>query len=210
MRPLPYTQSNTNRLIKISSSIYYNFAVLLLFGPFITLRVLDSRLIPLELCVHAARTITSLLHSYGELYSLRRTPCFIPILTVASNIMHAVQAEIQGTPNLQLNPGISILSEMTFCHKLARRGIKYLNVVEQRTSLVVETQSKESPYQFVRCSISFIEAGIEDLPPSQADPFCTSIYAPFPGQALPVASFLRDLQEAGFELAHADSKGEGR
>jgi hypothetical protein len=196
--------------MKISSSIYYNFAVLLLFGPFITLRVLDSKLIPRELCVQAARTITSLLHSYGELYSLRRTTCFMPILTVASNIMHAVQAEIQGTRNLQLSPGISILSEMTFCHRFARRGIKYLNVVEQRTSLIVETQSEESPYQFVRCSISFIEAGIEDLPPSQADPFCTSIYAPFPGQVLPVASFLRDLQEAGFELARADSTREGR
>lgn len=121
--------------------------------------------------------------------------------------MHAVQAEIQATPNLQLDPGISILSEMTFCHTLARRGIKYLNVVERRISL--ERQSDESPYQFVRCSINFIAAGIEDLPPSQADPLCTSIYAPFPGQVLPVETFLEDLQKSGFELAHADTKGEG-
>ncbi|KAH8600174.1 fungal-specific transcription factor domain-containing protein [Bisporella sp. PMI_857] len=184
--------------------IYYNFAILLLFCPFVRLRMLNSEIVPLEVCIQAAQTITSLFASYIELYSLRRTPCFMPILAMASNIMHAVHAEILGTPNLQFRPSLSILQEMAYSHGFARRGIKYLYILEQRTSLATglqnESTTKESPYQHVRCSLNFLESGIEDLPPDQADPFCTSICAPFPSQVLPVVSHNIELQKLGFEL----------
>jgi hypothetical protein len=162
----------------------------------------------LQLCVQAATTIGSLLISYGQLYTVRRTPCFLPIIALASDIMLVAQAEIQGTPNLQLFPGISTLQEMAYAHTFAIRGVKFLRALEQRTNLAMPSDGatrsidRAGLYQHVRGSLCFVEAGIENLPPSQADPFYTSIFAPFPSQVLPTPSFIRELRTCGFEMVN--------
>jgi len=160
--------------------MYYNFAILLLFGPFIRFRIIGSELMPFQLCVQAATTIDSLLISYGRLYTLRRTPSFMPIISLASNIMLVVKAEIQGTPSLQRLSGISSLQEMAYAHNFANRGVKYLRTLEQRKNLEIPSDgarsiAKTGLYQHVRNSLCFVEAGIENLPPTQADSFYTSM-----------------------------------
>jgi hypothetical protein len=122
--------------------------------------------------------------------------------------MHAAQAEIQGSPNSNFVLGLSLLEGMTYSHSFARRSLKYLHVLEQHRNLVAGISNEEDSsstvkmglYQYIKASVSFVEAGIEDLPLDQADPFHTSIFAPFPTQILPTISFKVELQKLGFEL----------
>ena len=67
--------------------MYYHFAILLLFRPFIRLRLIDSTLLPRTICVQAARAIHGLTRSYSQLYTLRRTPSFVPYFVLTSTIM---------------------------------------------------------------------------------------------------------------------------
>ncbi|KAI2627165.1 hypothetical protein GGS21DRAFT_256503 [Xylaria nigripes] len=68
--------------------MYYHFAILLLFRPLIKLRIIGSAILPRDVCSQAADAIQGLLHSYSQLYSLRRTPCFVPYFLLTSSIMH--------------------------------------------------------------------------------------------------------------------------
>ncbi|KAI1765794.1 fungal-specific transcription factor domain-containing protein [Hypoxylon sp. FL1150] len=80
--------------------MYYHFAILLLFRPLIKLRIIGSGILPRDVCSQAADAIQGLLHSYSQLYTLRRTPSFVPYFVLTSSIMHlAVGAEIsKGQP----------------------------------------------------------------------------------------------------------------
>lgn len=68
--------------------MYYHFAILLLFRPFIKLKILGSKVSPRDVCSQAADAIQGLLRSYSQLYTLRRTPSFVPYFVLTSAIMH--------------------------------------------------------------------------------------------------------------------------
>ena len=68
--------------------MYYHFAILLLFRPLIKLRIIGSSITPRDVCSQAADAITGLLRSYSQLYTLRRTPSFVPYFVLTSSIMH--------------------------------------------------------------------------------------------------------------------------
>ncbi|KAI1343550.1 fungal-specific transcription factor domain-containing protein [Xylariaceae sp. FL0016] len=68
--------------------MYYHFAILLLFRPLIKLRIIGSSLLPRDVCTQAADAIQGLLRSYSQLYTLRRTPSFVPYFVLTSSIMH--------------------------------------------------------------------------------------------------------------------------
>ncbi len=68
--------------------MYYHFAILLLFRPLIKLRIIGSCVIPRDVCTQAADAIQGLLRSYAQLYTLRRTPSFVPYFVLTSTIMH--------------------------------------------------------------------------------------------------------------------------
>ncbi|GAW26054.1 putative nitrate assimilation regulatory protein nirA [Rosellinia necatrix] len=75
--------------------MYYHFAILLLFRPLIKLRIIGSAILPRDVCSQAADAIQGLLRSYSQLYTLRRTPSFVPYFLLASSIMHlAIGASI--------------------------------------------------------------------------------------------------------------------
>lgn len=69
-------------------SMYYHFAILLLFRPLIKLRIIGSAILPRDVCSQAADAIQGLLRSYSQLYTLRRTPSFVPYFLLTSSIMH--------------------------------------------------------------------------------------------------------------------------
>ncbi|KAI0886400.1 fungal-specific transcription factor domain-containing protein [Annulohypoxylon maeteangense] len=74
--------------------MYYHFAILLLFRPLIKLRIIGSGILPRDVCSQAADAIQGLLRSYSQLYTLRRTPSFVPYFVLTSSIMHlAIGAE---------------------------------------------------------------------------------------------------------------------
>ncbi|KAK8037980.1 fungal-specific transcription factor domain-containing protein [Apiospora phragmitis] len=81
--------------------IYYHCVILLLFRPFIRLRIDKSSVLPRDICTEAADAIRGLLRSYSQLYTLRRTPSFLPYLTLISATMHLTAATVrvnEGSP----------------------------------------------------------------------------------------------------------------
>ncbi|KAI1327032.1 hypothetical protein F5Y16DRAFT_410553 [Xylariaceae sp. FL0255] len=68
--------------------MYYHFAILLLFRPLVKLRIIGSAILPRDVCSQAADAIQGLLRSYSQLYTLRRTPSFVPYFVLTSSIMH--------------------------------------------------------------------------------------------------------------------------
>ncbi len=103
----------------------------MLFGPFIKFRFQGSFFCPHEICIQAAEMIRALLASYRRLYSLRRTPSFVPIITLASPILYIVQEESPevGVPT-QLSQGVGNLREIGFSHKEAVRRAHVLATVQ--------------------------------------------------------------------------------
>jgi hypothetical protein len=80
--------------------MYYHFAILLLFRPLIKLRIIGSCVSPRDVCSQAADAISGLLRSYSQLYTLRRTPSFVPYFVLTSSIMHlAIGATSPGPPH---------------------------------------------------------------------------------------------------------------
>ncbi|KAI3400743.1 hypothetical protein diail_1952 [Diaporthe ilicicola] len=78
--------------------MYYHFAILLIFRPFVKLRILTSSISPRDLCSDAANAIQGLCTSYSQLYTLERTPSFVPYFVLTSSIMHLATAA-SGTPS---------------------------------------------------------------------------------------------------------------
>jgi hypothetical protein len=111
--------------------MYYHFAILLLFRPFIKLRFIGSRVSPHDVCCQAADAIITLLRSYDQLYTLQRTPSFIPYIVMASCIQQLVRINTSTNSNgnsgqTQFRQGIKDLSDMTVCHGFARRALNIL------------------------------------------------------------------------------------
>ncbi|EPE05522.1 nitrogen assimilation transcription factor nira [Ophiostoma piceae UAMH 11346] len=89
--------------------MYYHFAILLLFRPLIKLRIIGSSILPKDVCLQAADAIQKLLRSYSQLYTLQRTPSFVPYFVLTSAIMHlAIGAASSG----ELPPGADIAGTM--------------------------------------------------------------------------------------------------
>ena len=102
--------------------MYYHFAILLLFRPFIKLGIIGSSVSPRDVCKQAADAIATLVNSYSQLYTLRRTPCFVPYFVLTSGITHLVTLSTEGGGPKRVHQGISDLRVMAGCHGFARRG----------------------------------------------------------------------------------------
>src|SRR3569833_42774 len=152
--------------------MYYHFAILLLFRPLIKLRIIGSSIRPVDVCAQAADAIQGLLRSYSQLYTLRRTPSFVPYFVLTSSIMHlAIGASSSGLPSdaaktevqsptpgpaekpadgSKLNPrvaesinrGIADLTEMAPCHHFAEQALNILRYLAKKWNIDVEIASK--------------------------------------------------------------------
>jgi hypothetical protein len=132
--------------------MYYHFAILLLFRPLIKLRLIGSLVTPRDVCSQAADAISSLLRSYSQLYTLRRTPSFVPYFVLTSSIMHlaigatfskAGDAE-QAMPSVEprvaeaIRSGIADLTEMAPCHFFAEQALNILRYLAKKWRIDVE------------------------------------------------------------------------
>ncbi|KAJ0123814.1 hypothetical protein J7T55_012284 [Diaporthe amygdali] len=87
--------------------MYYHFAILLLFRPLIKLRIVGSGMLPRDVCSQAADAIQGLSRSYSQLYTLRRTPSFVPYFVLTSSIMHLAIAASGGPSQSEGQEGAS-------------------------------------------------------------------------------------------------------
>ena len=106
--------------------MYYHTAILLLFRPFVKLNITGSGVSPRDLCQQAANTISILLKSYSDLYTLERTPSFVPYFVLASTITHVITFGNHQAGPEQLQAAIADLRQMQSCHGFANRA---LNIV---------------------------------------------------------------------------------
>lgn len=145
--------------------MYYHFAILLLFRPLIKLRIIGSSISPRDVCSQAADAISGLLRSYSQLYTLRRTPSFVPYFVLTSSIMHlAIGATVSGPPHpaggselvqggqspqprvLKIDPrvteaisrGIADLTEMAPCHFFAEQALNILRFLAKKWNIDVD------------------------------------------------------------------------
>lgn len=148
--------------------MYYHFAILLLFRPLIKLRIVGSSVAPRDVCLQAADAIQGLLRSYSQLYTLRRTPSFVPYFVLTSSIMHLaigassipIHASEPATPSGQhradpsaaariaskldpkvaeaINQGIADLTEMAPCHGFAEQALNILRYLARKWHLDVD------------------------------------------------------------------------
>lgn len=139
--------------------MYYHFAILLLFRPLIKLRIIGSTVSPREVCTQAADAIQGLLHSYSQLYTLRRTPSFVPYFVLTSSIMHLAiaastspaQSTADGTApqkpgpaklgekvTKSINQGIEDLTEMAPCHHFAEQALNILRYLAKKWNIKVD------------------------------------------------------------------------
>lgn len=137
--------------------MYYHFAILLLFRPLIKLKIIgNDDLDPRELCLQAADAITGLLRSYSQMFTLRRTPSFVPYFVLTSCIMHlAIGANKGGSQEPEINTrvaeaisrGIADLTEMAPCHFFAEQALNILRFLAKKWGIDVEIKSTASEYQ---------------------------------------------------------------
>lgn len=139
--------------------MYYHFAILLLFRPLIKLRIIGSTVSPREVCSQAADAIQGLLHSYSQLYTLRRTPSFVPYFVLTSSIMHLViaassppvqsssdgsttqkpsRAKLGEQVTKSINQGISDLTEMAPCHHFAEQALNILRYLAKKWNIEID------------------------------------------------------------------------
>jgi len=145
--------------------MYYHFAILLLFRPLIKLRIIGSQVLPKQVCGQAADAIQGLLRSYAKLYTLRRTPSFVPYFVLTSAIMHlaivatsaqaqqlaagpsspntAVEAAVKIDPHVSesIAQGIKDLMEMAPCHHFAEQALNILRYLAKKWKIDVDTDS---------------------------------------------------------------------
>ncbi|KAH8754772.1 fungal-specific transcription factor [Diaporthe sp. PMI_573] len=153
--------------------MYYHFAILLLFQPLIKLRIKESKLLPRDVCTSAANAIQGLTRSYSQLYTLQRTPSFVPYFVLTSLItLLAIAASgtpsesegqagatpespadhpLAGSGSPQLDPlvtksinrGIADLIEMAPCHHFAEQALNILQYLAKKWNIEVEMEDHD-------------------------------------------------------------------
>ncbi|KAK9442167.1 fungal specific transcription factor [Metarhizium brunneum] len=173
--------------------MYYHFAILLLFRPLIKLRIIGSKILPKDVCSQAADAIQGLLTSYSQLYTLRRTPSFVPYFVLTASIMHlaiAASAAVDVNPGKVtpadirkavkvdsrvsevLKKGIADLTEMAPCHHFAEQALNILRYLAKKWNIEVDfDNSNLTPEDYDRLvrpyssSLNFFapNVGVEDF-----------------------------------------------
>ena len=117
--------------------MYYHYAILLLFRPFIKLHIMGSGVSPRDVCSQAADAISALVYSYDQLYTLRRTPSFVPYFVLASSITHLVGHEMDPHGLDKFYQGIDDLKVMESCHGFATRARDILHFLSSHWEIAI-------------------------------------------------------------------------
>ncbi|KAJ6438335.1 amino-acid permease inda1 [Purpureocillium lavendulum] len=132
-------------------SMFYHFAVLLLFRPIIHLRLIDSQVCPRDVCLQAAHALHALLRAYAQLYTLKWTPAFLPHFVLTSSVTHLAigvmmaeadsaggGASIDAQFTEAVKEGMDGLAEMAPCHHFAEQALNILRYLVQEWNLEVD------------------------------------------------------------------------
>jgi hypothetical protein len=188
--------------------MYYHFAILMLFRPFIKLEIVGSGVSPRDVCAQAADAIMALVNSYAQLYTLRRTPSFVPYFVLAASITHLVVFGTgRGGPE-QLHQGIADLKTMAVCHGFATQARDILRFLADHWQVDVALDQSDGGDPEVACrpqstSLNQFCPNIESIYMiSRITPLQSHeenpLFWPFPMQGRPLIGIGVELELAGF------------
>lgn len=143
--------------------MYYHFAILLLFRPLIKLRIIGSGILPRDVCLQAADAIQGLLRSYSQLYTLQRTPSFVPYFVLTASIMHlaiGVSSTDYELAHGHLGAGLSA-SESDFAARQAEVESSKMHAVRPRAD--DHRHHMQPIIKMDPRAVESINRGIEDL-----------------------------------------------
>ncbi|PBP21844.1 fungal specific transcription factor domain-containing protein [Diplocarpon rosae] len=191
-------------------SMYYHSAILFLFRPFIKLSITESGACPRDLCNQAAETITVLLKSYSDLYTLQRTPSFVPYFVLASSIAHIVKIGNERVGPQHLRQSICNLREMSSCHSFATRALNIIRFLTAHWGLKFEMDGDELLADVEKfCQSSSLSLNLFCPNIASTDMMdsigsvaegATPVFWPFPLQGRPFLGSGPRLEEAGFKV----------
>jgi hypothetical protein len=187
--------------------MYYHFAILLLFRPFIQLHFINSRVSPRDVCSQAADAILTLVRSYDQLYTLKRIPSFVPYVVLTSCIIHLIRASGSNSALNSFRQGANDLRDMCVCHGFAKRALNVLRfLAEQWETGNALGEEPQMPLEEVKhlcapssTSLNFfcpiiVTHTLGDIEPSGL----STLFAPFPMQGLPLLANEDELEQDGF------------
>ncbi|ESZ95156.1 hypothetical protein SBOR_4456 [Sclerotinia borealis F-4128] len=195
------------------SHMYYHYAILLLFRPFIKLSIVGSGVSPRDVCNQAADAISTLTSSYAQLYTLRRTPSFVPHFLLVASITHLVTLGNTKIGTEKVTQGITDLKDMAKCHGFSSRACNILRHLARKWNIAVPDDNEEQTEpdtldaQARPSSVSFNQFCTEvdgsdmmrgiGVANAEEDP----LFWPFPMQGRPLMAYKGDsLEKLGFEL----------
>jgi hypothetical protein len=194
--------------------MYYHYAILLLFRPFIKLDIVGSRISPRDVCQQAAEAISTLLTSYDQLYTLHRTPSFVPYFVLASTITHLVTFGNGRATAERLQQGMSILKTMSSCHGFAERSRRIIAFLNQHWHINIplehdDNNEEEDLEAFCRpsttsttssnhwCPNARFQDVVSGIGPVEVDE--NPLFWPFPFQGRPLLEVNTMLEQSGFK-----------
>jgi hypothetical protein len=183
--------------------MYYHFAILLLFRQFWNLNIFESSTFPRTVCSEAAQNIFVLIRSYKDLYTLRRTPSFVPYILLTATLAYVADIKheqtVNGVTTLSYgSQGLNLLLEMCTSHFFAKRSVEIIKFFARQWGLqvpeldVLPPQSQHSddedqdknPLAFPQ-AFTFFRPNASSESDATPDPrFSTlpTLFSPFPAQ----------------------------
>jgi hypothetical protein len=117
--------------------MYYHYTMLLLFRPFIKLDIVGSGVLPRDICFQAAEAVSTLVESYASLYTLQRTPSFVPYFVLASTMVHGLKVGLLDANSELLQQGVESLKEMATAHAFASHALKIVRFLLKQWGISV-------------------------------------------------------------------------
>jgi len=188
--------------------LYYHFAILLLFRPFIQLHLVNSRVSPRDVCSQAADAIITLVRSYDQLYTLNRTPSFLACVVLTSCTVHLIRASGSRSALNSFRQGANDLRDMGACRGFAKNALNVLRFLaeewgtpnalgEDLVMLKEEVGTLCSPSS---SSLNFFCPFVFNHIPERLRPGTSSVlFSPFPMQGLPLLAD-DELERDGFSI----------
>ena len=175
--------------------MYYHNAILLLFRPFIQYTFSQSTISPCDICEEAAENIRSITRSYRQLYTLRRTPTFMPYVILNSGVNHL----IDGTAPMGFSfnhQTLNDLNDMCICHTFTKRSISIINYLSHNWNAILpqildesKTKSLDGPYSYhssVECLSLFNPNAKQEHLSDSTLAIHHYLFSPFPDHGLAV------------------------
>jgi len=175
--------------------MYYHYAILLLFRPFIKLDLVGSTVSPKEICRQAAEAICALANSYSKLYTLERTPSFVPYFILAAGITHLVSLGNGWASSEPLLQAVQHLKGMANGHGVAVRAIAILRYLALRWEIDIpfdeETTKEKEKAEMTDGS----EEDTQDRVRYVGSPASNNLFSPDVEMLDSVSSFIRTTAE---------------